>query len=434
LYTYENAPKIPSIKTLALKQTITKDGITWTFSKPARVGQFVNGDYYVVGPTVIEAIYPPPNKGRNGSVLNLPPTNNKSGFDSRVSYNRYDPDLRVSPPIHMKPGDSLISTISVDKVGTRGRILRQNDKTVSPVRTASILTCLEGPVPPDAFRPSYCDTSNKIYLSRNLKRALLLNLKKVSQTPRLLDFERYFRRPWIDTLQFGFDFPIEYMPDYGRELTRLVSMAALLLMLDYPAEEKEPLLIYFINYGIDLYGAVRAGHPGWRAHGGHGNGRKLPILFAGILLEDSKMQNPKAKFSEDMQTMYGKGWTGAIALYAGHVGKYGFPNKSGWGAYEHLHPKDWPSTIGESYRRCCTSVAWVGEALAARLIGAENVWNHPAFFDYVERWMAEDDSEFLDIIEKSSGKSFHAKWARQGQAWDHFVENMWEAYWNISHN
>ena len=40
--------------------SISKDGITWTFSQAVPVGQFVNGDYYVVGPVTITAIDPAP--------------------------------------------------------------------------------------------------------------------------------------------------------------------------------------------------------------------------------------------------------------------------------------------------------------------------------------------------------------------------------------
>src|SRR5208283_4217932 len=40
--------------------SITKDGITWTFSEAVPVGQFVNGDYYVVGPVTATAISPQP--------------------------------------------------------------------------------------------------------------------------------------------------------------------------------------------------------------------------------------------------------------------------------------------------------------------------------------------------------------------------------------
>lgn len=418
----------PQLEELSSQESITQDGIIWTFSEPARVGRFVNGDPYIVGPATIVAIDPPPEGGRNGSVLNLPATNNRSGFDDRVEGNRYDPGLRSDPPIRMVPGDALVSTISVETVGELKAVLRRSDDTHSPVRTASILTCMDAPVPTDAFRPSYCDPSNTVYLARNLHRERLSNLPRVLSTPSLSEFEGYLRRPWIDTVQFEFDCPIEYMPHYGREIGRAVGMVSLMLMLDFTPEEKEPLLVYLVQYGVDLYGAVQAGHPGWPAHGGHGNGRKWPIVFAGVLFEDEAMQHPDAKFGEDMQTMYGEGWTGAGALYAGHVGKDGVPGQVGWGAYEHLQPRDWPSMIGESYRRCCTSIAWVGQALAAQLLDAEDAWDHPAFFDYVDRWMTEDDSEFLDIIQEQTGHSYHADWARQGQAWDDFVNEMWAEY------
>ena len=63
-----------------------------------------------------------------------------------------------------------------------------------------------------------------------------------------------------------------------------------------------------------------------------------------------------------------------------------------YGPYEQLQPAAWPlgssgSQLGESYRRCCTSLVWVGEALAMRLMKAESVWSYPAFFDYVDRWV-----------------------------------------------
>jgi hypothetical protein len=68
--------------------SITKDGVTWTFSESVPVGQFVTGDYYVVGPVTITAIGPAPTTSspyENGSVLSLPTANGKSGFDSRLN-------------------------------------------------------------------------------------------------------------------------------------------------------------------------------------------------------------------------------------------------------------------------------------------------------------------------------------------------------------
>ena len=76
-----------------------------------------------------------------------------------------------------------------------------------------------------------------------------------------------------------------------------------------------------------------------------------------------------------MQVIYDDGWTGAKAVYAGHRGSA--DNKSRRteinpldNSYEHLPPEQWAGMRGESYRRCSTSVAWVGQALAIRLMQA----------------------------------------------------------------
>jgi MYXO-CTERM domain-containing protein len=44
------------------------------------------------------------------------------------------------------------------------------------------------------------------------------------------------------------------------------------------------------------------------------------------------------------------------------------------------------------YRNCCTSSVWVGQMLSALMLGAKSVWNHDAYFDYVDRWMTGDVS------------------------------------------
>ena len=401
VYTSVAPPPTPALTDLPLLSSVTKDGITWTFQAPARVGSFVNGDYYVVGPVTVVAISPPATNGRNGTMLNLRPNPPGSGFDSRIESGRYLASMRSNPPIALRPGDMLASSISVETVGTIPAVMRPSDATVSPVRTVSLLTCVTNPLPPDAFRPSYCGSARTIYYSRNLHREFLARLAPVTGTPTLGQFEGYLRRPWIDTVEFGFDAPIEYMAGYGREVGRVVGHAALLLNLNFTAQQKEALLVYFTQYGIDLYGAVRAGHTGWRAYGGWGSGRKLPILFAGIMFQDAQMQSPPGQFGDDQQTIiatgppYGPGWNGATALYAGHRGTNGESVSPGWGPYEHLQPSNWVNQIGESYRRCCTSVAWVGQVVAVRIMGVTNTWNHPPLFAYVDRWMTEDDTEEL---------------------------------------
>ena len=460
VYTKENAPATPRLQDLSLKQSVAQYGITWTFQEPARVGRFVNGDWYVVGPVTIEALDPKPLYGseiakreldgmdrerkeehrvRNGFMLN-PPAKMEVAYDSGVR-NWFTPSLIRKLPVAMKPGDSLVSTISMPKnlilhAQLRNKIERGVDDS-SPIRTAAVLTCVGGPQPADAFRPAFCDRQQKIYLARNLRRELLPRAVATPGMPKIQQYIRFTQRPWLGTCFFGFEEPVENMPQYGLEYGRVVGISALLLCTDLEPQQKEPLLVNFVQVGIDLGGIVRAGHPGWTGWGGHGSGRKLPIVFAGILLGDNELANlnrsfPKVSFGEDEQTAYGDCWTGAKVVFAGHSGidaatGVGRSRGSGWGPYEHTPPSQWKDgqNTSESYRRCCTSVGWVAQALALRLMHAEKAWNHDAFFDYVDRWMYEDDAAFVKTIKESTGRDHDKEWARQGQAWDAFVNEMW---------
>jgi len=41
-----------------------------------------------------------------------------------------------------------------------------------------------------------------------------------------------------------------------------------------------------------------------------------------------------------------------------------------------------------SYQLCCTAMAWKATAAAVRLLpGLEELWNHPDFLAYVDRWV-----------------------------------------------
>ena len=450
--------------------SITKDGITWTFSEAVPVGQFVNGDYYVVGPVTVTAISPQPTTSSpylNGSVVDLPTANGKSGFDSRLNDGTdeswwFDATLRSYPPITLKPGDALVSSISLATIHSVPEVMRATDMSVSPVASDSVLTVLASAPSADAFRPSYCDRNQTIYHANNLQRNLLPSLAppNPSNTPTLAQYEALYRQPWIDTNAFLFDAPADYMPSYGQHIAFADSYAGLLLMLNFQADQKVNLTNYFVQYGIDLYGCVQAGY-GWPAFGGHRSGRKMPIILAGILLNDSGMKNVSTtypdQFGEDMQTLYinqlppagtyQQAWQGATVIYGGHYGVHAAdssPVSAGlYGPYEQLQPANWPiltppgEQLGEAYRRCCTSVSWVGEALAAYLVNGESTWNHQAFFDYVNRWMTENDTQAVAEILAQSGYDYSANWERQGQTqyWldgevsqPTFIDDMWNAY------
>lgn len=454
VYTSNAPPPTPALTDLPLMTQITQQGITWTFLLPERVGRFVNGDYYVVGPATVIDIEPPATNGFNGSMLNIQVNIQQSGFDSRIESGRYNAALRVYPPIVLNPGDKLVSSRSAPT--NLASVMRPTETSDSPVASVSILTCLAAPQPPDAFRPSYAKGSTNIYLSRNLRRQLLPTLAPVQNIPPLSEFEGYLQRPWVDSLFFAFDAQAEYMVSYGREGGYLMSFAGLLLTLNFTEAEKEPLLVYLVQYGIDLYGLVQQGHTGWPAWGGYGTGRKFPIVLAGVMLNQTNMAAAQAEFGEDMQTIwvtqtlpagtFTQSWhtEPQTAVYGGHVGINGESVSPGWGPYEHLQPSAWKNTVGEEYRRCCTSASWIGEALAARLIpGMQAAWNHPQFFAYVDRWMfVPDDPKDLAAIASETGFSFDSDF-EQGQSWRvlsgggyhtpyvEFVDEMWAAYRNV---
>jgi hypothetical protein len=458
---------------------VSQYGISWQFEKPLPVGKFVNGDYYVVGPATIIEITPKPlwgdevgpiidrdsvqeskypgKQARNGSVLNPSAKKMEGGFDSRTPSGRYDPSEFAHLPIAMKPGDSLVSTIS----RKNEEIKKFGGQFVDPLRVAAVLSCVDQPQPPDAFRPSYCDSVHSgVHLARDLRRELLLNLPRPIGAPARLDtYIQQFQKPWLDTVEFGFAAPVENLPHYGQDLVQLEGDASLLLLMNYPPQDKERLLINFVQVGIDFWGVDRAG-ANWPAHGGLNSGRKWPVVYAGVLLGDAVMQSPTKQlpqlhFGEDDQTaftpveyrgkVHERGWTGAKAIFLGHslAGGGGARGswERGWGALDLFPPDEWPPTSpkslpsSEAYRRANTSSAWVAEALAARMMHLEPVWNHDAFFAYVDRWMSEDDRPFLPTIKKAGFQDMtgipDGRFLRQGHVTGGaFVLPMWRTYRN----
>ena len=84
-----------------------------------------------------------------------------------------------------------------------------------------------------------------------------------------------------------------------------------MLHLDFTNDEKEPLLVRFVQLGLDFWGiAQNGGEENWEANGGHGSGRKWPILFAGLVLGNPEMTdvgfNQQIRFGEDEQTYRGQ--------------------------------------------------------------------------------------------------------------------------------
>ncbi len=165
-------------------------------------------------------------------------------------------------------------------------------------------------------------------------------------------------------------------------------MASLMLLLDVPPERKERRLIGFVQYGLDVSALAKQG-VSWNWSGGHPSGRKWPMILASLLLDDTDTRAvpETVAFHEDAQTYYGTGCFGQMALY------WMDPRLGQRDRYEERPPETWQPQhkSSEMCRVCCNAVARVGTALAARLMGAVQAWNHDAFFDDLDRWMRRDD-------------------------------------------
>jgi Purple acid Phosphatase, N-terminal domain len=402
------------------RQTITQYGITWSFDKAYPAGQFANGDWWVVGPIKIVKIDPPSAGGgrsMNGTMINPSPRSGATqGYDSTMNYCTYSAALNkalgvsAANPLPVGANNSLVSSISNGGAKQRPQI-----------KTAAILTVLGTAAPANSFRPPYSGTDKSIkFTTSRLNYALLGKLEKIAKTPSLGSVERLFERPWIDHIP---DFmgreshPSDNMKNYGRDLTADVGIGALSLHLDYTNAAKAKLMVRFVQLGIDLQGVIDdGGNRNWVNNGGHASGRKWPILFAGMVLNDAKMKGvgtQNAAFGEDQQTFYvretspGKFNNG----YGGYTSAH--KDMPEWGIRHTTDPSRDSVSWGARYRQCCTGNCFGGFVLAARMMKAQSLWKHQALFDYMDRYIP------------ASRAAKDPLWMTQ---WDQWTLGMWDRY------
>jgi hypothetical protein len=415
-----------SWQTIASAATkVTQNGITWTFSEDREVGTFCNGEYWVKGPVTIVAIttdlHAPgftPRPGQDGSMVN-PGTGGKQGYDSTL--NTYDPALNAGlpngkpvsadNPLKLENSSTLISMVSWlyrSPDDTEPGCPRFNNSTKAPrpaTRSAAVLTCLAEAPPEGSFRPPYCGNDKTVkYNKKSLKMDLLQDLPPVGKVPDVADVEKSMARTWIDHVhEFSgaMIHPSEHMPNYGRDMANVTSQSALMVHLDFKAlpgkPTKDKIVINLVQYGIDLAGIADNGG-GWPANGGHHLGRKWPILFAGLMLDDAHMKNVgqwKTRFHEDEQTFYvtqadvditnSPRWKpdDRAPMEPYEAKDIGMPE---WGIRHKTQPhtdnRNWKATYREVNAPC-----YPGMILPVLIMGQKKAWNHDALFDYTDRYM-----------------------------------------------
>jgi hypothetical protein len=407
----------------ATAASVSQFGITWTFDKAYEVGQFVNGDWWVLGPVTITSISKPSNMAeRDGSMINPIPSQSH-GYDGRVG--GYVASLDVStriPALVVNNGSSLVSTIS--------RVPAELDRALRrpALEVAAVLTVLASAPPAGSFRPPYAGTTKTIYSSSNLQSQMLLSLAPVANTPSLASVEAMFEKPWIDNvLEWQGDdlHPYQNMINYGGGISRDAGDGVLRLLLNETPAQKQKLLIRYIQLGIDDYGLVANGGNWGEVGGTIGVGRKIPILFAGLMLDNATLKNvakdfnTQAVFQEDGQTFY--------LTQAERTATYN-PENCAAGAdycfngYYDAQPLGSPQWGERHYRWSCggynylpgkiaylglTHKSTKGTALAVYLLGLKDSWNYNAFLDWSDQCVATG-------VTGTWGSSF--------------AESMWTAY------
>lgn len=379
---------------------ITQRGITFQFASPVEVGQFANGDWWVVGPATITSMSPASSNGENGWQVN-PTVFIHQGYDHRAR--NYDPSLVPSLPYTAQANTTVIKARSRTNLPQFPRTWIEDYMVVTFLAT----------VPPDSgatvFRPPYAGNDKPLYSINDINTNLLPSLPPVANTPSLNELHAKAVIPKIEHLRGWAGesiHPNARGDSYGAGVARQNGVEAIRLMLDDPIAEKMDLLIAFMQNGYDTYHLAKEGMY-WEDDGGHAHGRKLPIVFTGWITNNQEITDfvssrGTSTFGENF-SVYESSVTGEI-LY----GQYEIPTDPTENAayerdywYNQLNPGNGRRTLrdpyqyidggerdGGGYARCCFSQPVKHNITPVLLLcGMEDVWNDQVLLDYIDRWV-----------------------------------------------
>jgi hypothetical protein len=387
----------------------SQHGITWAFSGDRPAGQYVNGDWWVVGPVTITSISPQPVEGRNGTMIN-PELGTSQGFDKdlNASYNPYVSSLNVgkSLPLTVAANSSVVSSITADAYTAFGT-----------VQMFSILTVVSSAPAAGSFRPSAVGGGSRasLWKESQLNYAKLNTLPgaPLTATPAIASYADYFSYPW---LELNPNWTGEYIrPNYmarngyGRELAYRTGDAALLLNLDYTNAAKRDLLIGVVQAGIDNFGFISHGGQ-WYNDGGHNIGRLAPLMVAAGVLNDSSLlaaikgsaknfqefQNTFFVTQTDVNMVHGV-WNNTLGkltgtngdpIYPYTVADIGMPE---WGI-RHTGAPVMDNNYWKAQYRDTNGSSYTAPTMAAKVMGLRSVIEWEPFFLYAQRFLDYEQS------------------------------------------
>lgn len=432
---------------MATTTTITsKEGISYGFINPVSFGQYLTGDYWVIGPVLVSSISPSTTlrsdgTAKNGSMVASQLTNNSyQGFDeatlfqfpylSSLNVANY---ISVSSPMILNCGDRLLSVSSGDSFPT--------------IRVASVLTCVSAEVDSTYFRPGYTDSTadgiNGDYFASSYSGIvsnfdLTTYLTKTEPSGPLVasSVSSFWFDPFVGA-NARFLRPANSMPTDDALIAAIISDAALSLNY-YNSNNYNKLNVakYLTQIGIDEFSNLVNLGSRWSEIGPQGSAKKFLMLFAGLMLNNQDMLNvgfdyPVSylgvnAFPEDNQTFFVSSISSTINYgYGGYsASDVGIPE---WGLMHWEDPqfdnKEWVNTssYGTDFRRFFSMKNWVGYIMAAKIMGLQYYWNHEPLFYYFNRYFAKE----LEISSLVSASSIKEALAPTGKEWQYdFVSSM----------
>ncbi len=379
-----------NLSNAATATSVSQNGITWTFSTAREVGQFVNGDWWVVGPVTIINITPAFDGLHNGWESN-PAVDNYQGLEAFTYGGGWDASLVPKLPYNAVAGESLLKGVSIPTGETMVTSCRGDC-----LRTASILTVVSTPPGANVFRPPYMGTTKPLYSTDDLHTELLPTLPSIDVPPTIQSIVDRYKKVQLNHEKGGMGRairPQDHMNDYQPENTTDYNNAIMRMMLNDSVETKMPALIQLVQYGIDTGYSILNGQT-FPAGGGHQPGHRIVAAFAATMLDITALKaelNTATYFHEDeyiYEGSEGKGLWGEASTESGYwnyiMGLGG--SRTQKDPYGYIDG----GKCGMEYQ-LLTVQAHKGEILATILMPSlQSAWNPTRWAitrKYVERWV-----------------------------------------------
>ena len=407
---------------------------------------------------------------RNGTMVNPDPATlngHAQGFDSTIQhFADFHSDLNVAPgytgkALSVTAGSTVVTAKSIDD----GTIITNTSDPY--LQTAAVLTVVSAPPPAGSFRPPMVNTASDrnqtpIYWNVNslqydgFLRSLDLppDPDSTKSFPSLAWLEEQLEKPWLvlgensSVLAMS---PVDNMPKYGRDQSNVVAQALLYLQLKLDPDPlknaalKKKLYSELVQYGIDVYGTVKAGMI-YLGKGGNNAGHKAPMVFAGLALKDAGIQAwsngaNHPVFWEDQQTFFVS--QADVNVPRTQISGRTCDIYTSWQYdYVTVPPTYYPNGIPEwdvepyatgptyagsnwtsAYYRFIEGSQLGGKLAISLLEGGEAAWNWPAAFAYSDRFWK---------IESANGYSGQSPWSGTSSTGSNniqpFVFAMMKAY------